>query len=691
MLFRSVILFLFLFFFFNDTATTEIYTLSLHDALPILVFLDSGGLPCTVDDSLPMPVRGLRGKAVESGRTVYDNDFSESGWKEFMPEGHVRLDNVLFAPLMVKGEAVGLLGLANKPGGFTEEDTRLATAFGELVAVALVNDWTFESLEKSEERYRSLAQSANDAIISADSDSRIIYWNQGAERIFAYTDAEALGKPLSMLMPEQFRQRHDGGMERFLRTREPHMIGRTVEMEGLRKDGSVFPMELSLSTWTTKDGDFFTGIIRDITARKRTVKSEVNARAQVQSYATRLSILHKIGLSLNRETDKRRLLRSVLKAAAEITSAGIGVMTLIKEGQTEIISIYYAPWYEQRCEIGEEIPALHMRIAALMEKDDDAAIIHNTASLEQLPEGHLKLKDLLIGTIKDTKGRIMGHFMLSDKADGADFTSEDQEIIALLAAQSSVALVSAENFEREHIVAESLQDALLPDAIIRDDLEIGLLYQSSGPLGKIGGDFYDFIELDQNRLAVLVGDVCGKGLAAATYTAMIKYMLRAYLGEGMEPEECLTKLNAAVHRQVPIEKFVTLGLSIIDTSAGTVTHSSAGHPPPLVCRQNKASFIHIEQAVPLGVLKEHRYDSNRYSIAGACSFSLYTDGLLDARSEGAEPFGEKRLLETFSGCCCQRPQQVAKEVIQAVLDYSGDRLRDDIALVVIGFPDKTPD
>jgi PAS domain S-box-containing protein len=653
-----------------------------------VLFLDAGGLPCTVDESLPMPVRGLRGEALNLKRTVIDNDFASSEWARYLPEGHVELRNVLFAPLIVQGKAAGLLGMANKEGGFTEEDARLATAFGELVAVALANDWTYESLEKSEEQYRSLMQSATDAIIIADSDGRITSWNRGAERMFGYGDDEVQGERISMLMPEEYRPRHTAGIKRFMETSEPRIIGRTVEMSGLRRDGSVFPMELSLSTWSTRDGTFFTGIIRDITERKKTEAAEVNARAQVQSYATRLSILHRIGLSLNRETDVPRLFRSVLKAAAEITSSGVGVMTLINQGQTEVIAMYYAPWYEERCGIGDAIPNLHQRIAALTGKGEDATLLSDLRGLERLPDGHLPLRELLIGTIRDTKGRVLGHFLLSDKADGAAYTDEDREIISLLAAQSSVALVSAENFEREHLVAESLQKALLPDALIRDDLEIGLLYQSAGPMGKVGGDFYDFIELDDHRLAVVVGDVCGKGLAAATYIAMIKYMLRAYLAESHDPGDCLTRLNSAVHNQVPIEKFVTVGLSVIDTGEMIITHASAGHPPPLVCRRESSHALDIQRAVPLGVLSENRYVSSRSTIAGACSISLYTDGLLDARAEGAEPFGEERLLRALSENCCIPPQQVAKKLIDAAVEYSGDNLRDDIALVVVGFPEQ---
>ncbi|MHB9111579.1 MAG: MASE3 domain-containing protein [Thermoleophilia bacterium] len=413
----------------------------------------------------------------------------------------------------------------------------------------------------------------------------------------------------------------------------------------------------------------------------RLYQSELDSRTQIQNYVNQLSVLHNISLSLNRETDQDRLLRMVLRNAAKLTGAGTGIMTLIKEGKTSVISEYYAPWYQDRCEIDDRAATLHQRVELLAH--GDATRIADTGDLDMLPVGHIHLRDLLIGTLRDTRGRTLGHFMLSDKSGGGEFTSEDEELIALLAAQSSVALVSAESFGREHLVAETLQAALLPTVPKRDDVEVGLLYRSAGSYGKVGGDFYDFIELGGSRMAVVVGDVCGKGLEAATYTAMIKYMLRAYLGEGMLPGDCLTRLNLAAHEQMPLEKFITAGLAVIDTSTEVISYSSAGHPPPCICHDGKSTIMQTTQAVPLGVLPDTRYLTTQVSSSEACSIFMYSDGLVEARPEGGEPFGENRLTEVLGGRCCDQAQQVANDVLQAAVDYSGGELRDDIALVAV--------
>ncbi|WP_051261776.1 two-component system sensor histidine kinase NtrB [Desulfovibrio inopinatus] len=124
-------------------------------------------------------------------------------------------------------------------------------------------------LRDSEEKFRFVSETAVDAIIVTDVKGDITFWNNAAKKIFGYTEDEILGKPSSILMPQRYQQRHDDGIERYLKTGEPHHIGNTVEVEGLRKNGNEFPLELSLSTWTTNKGIFFAGIIRDISERKR--------------------------------------------------------------------------------------------------------------------------------------------------------------------------------------------------------------------------------------------------------------------------------------------------------------------------------------------------------------------------------------------------------------------------------------
>jgi diguanylate cyclase (GGDEF)-like protein/PAS domain S-box-containing protein len=126
-----------------------------------------------------------------------------------------------------------------------------------------------DTLRESEARYRAVAQTANDAIITADMTGNIVGWNRGAESIFGYSETEAAGRPLTMLMPPRYRDGHLAGMERMRTGGAAHIIGKgAVELEGLRKDGSEVPLEISLARWESANKTYFTGIIRDITRRK---------------------------------------------------------------------------------------------------------------------------------------------------------------------------------------------------------------------------------------------------------------------------------------------------------------------------------------------------------------------------------------------------------------------------------------
>ncbi len=123
-------------------------------------------------------------------------------------------------------------------------------------------------LRDSETKFRAMAQTAVDAIICADRGDRIVFWNRAAEHMFGYEEAEILDKPVITLVPEEFRAAHSQGVKRYLETGHAVLMGKPKEVQALRKDGSEFPVELSLATWKTQGEVFFTAIIRDITDRK---------------------------------------------------------------------------------------------------------------------------------------------------------------------------------------------------------------------------------------------------------------------------------------------------------------------------------------------------------------------------------------------------------------------------------------
>jgi PAS domain S-box-containing protein len=135
-----------------------------------------------------------------------------------------------------------------------------------------ITEWkkTEEALKQSEERFRSLTQYANDAIITSDQSGTILGWNKGAEKIFGYPEHEILGKSLNILVPPEYLAIHNHSILGADKEASQRVLGKTLELHGLKKDGSVIAIELSVSEWEASAGHFFTGFIRDITGRKRT-------------------------------------------------------------------------------------------------------------------------------------------------------------------------------------------------------------------------------------------------------------------------------------------------------------------------------------------------------------------------------------------------------------------------------------
>lgn len=126
-----------------------------------------------------------------------------------------------------------------------------------------------QELINSEKRFRSVVGTANSAIISADRTGTIIAWNQAAERMFGFGSDEAIGGPLTMIMPQRYHEAYQKGIRSVSEGEPSKLIGQTLEFEALRKDGDEFPIEFSLSTWTTEEGPFFTAVISDITRRRQ--------------------------------------------------------------------------------------------------------------------------------------------------------------------------------------------------------------------------------------------------------------------------------------------------------------------------------------------------------------------------------------------------------------------------------------
>ena len=168
--------------------------------------------------------------------------------------------------------AKGAFAYLTKPYNTEELRQNLLRAIG-VKELAVKVERAEQSLTESEHRFQSLVESATDAIVVANGRGIIESWNRAASRLFGYATDEVVGQALTVLMPARYRQAHEKGLARIEATGEGRVMGSVVELHGLRKNGEEFPIELSLATWKTATGSYYSGIIRDISERKKTAQA----------------------------------------------------------------------------------------------------------------------------------------------------------------------------------------------------------------------------------------------------------------------------------------------------------------------------------------------------------------------------------------------------------------------------------
>jgi serine phosphatase RsbU (regulator of sigma subunit) len=273
--------------------------------------------------------------------------------------------------------------------------------------------------------------------------------------------------------------------------------------------------------------------------------------------------------------------------------------------------------------------------------------------------------------------------VVADKQDG-EFDDEDRLLLSTLAAQLNASMHNAIAYQREHVIADTFQQALLMEPPAIPGIEVGVHYRAATDSARVGGDFYDLVSLGPGKLMVIVGDVCGKSLAAAAQSAVVRYMLRAYAAEG-SPGEALSRLNAAVVTQSPNQPFVTLVVAYVDVARHMFEYACAGHPRPIVLAGLGEFPMPGEGNVPVGIFRGATYPTNRAVLPDDSLVVLYTDGITDARRDGVL-FGEERLREAVRGNLPLGAQALADTLLETVKEYSNGVLADDCAVVAVKLP-----
>ena len=242
---------------------------------------------------------------------------------------------------------------------------------------------------------------------------------------------------------------------------------------------------------------------------------------------------------------------------------------------------------------------------------------------------------------------------------------DETEALRVASAQAATAIENARRFERQRRVARSLQAGLLSTAMPTfGGCEIQAVYEPASSESDVGGDFFDAFELPDGRIALVIGDVSGKGAEAAAQTAMAKYMLRAFATLDPEPERVLFELNNALLQGLDEDRFTTLAYGVFDPSDGSCRIAVGGHPPPMVLRKDTGEVDQFEHGgMVLGAFEDFEFDGESVKLENGDVLVAYTDGLVEARS-GQDFYGRDRVAESLR----RHSTRPAAELVRSVLD-----------------------
>jgi len=284
------------------------------------------------------------------------------------------------------------------------------------------------------------------------------------------------------------------------------------------------------------------------------------------------------------------------------------------------------------------------------------------------------------------RGKLIGVFNFQHQETNA-FSPGRIQLLEALAGHVSTAIENARLFkierEEKDRMARELDEAKTVQLSLFPNWKPELPgYEVEGlciPCREVGGDWFDYIQLDKGKLGIVLADVAGKGMAAALLMASTRSILRMFAEKGLSPAEVLTEVNKVLVQDFPKTRFVTMIYAILDTQSGTFKFANAGHLSPLLINSNEIKTLEANSGLPLGLM-EYFFTDEQIELKQGNRLLLFSDGVSEAMNSSFEEYGLDRI---------QKHMEKSESSIQTLLDdvhtfTAGQPASDDITLLIIG-------
>lgn len=466
---------------------------------------------------------------------------------------------------------------------------------------------------------------------------------------------------------------------------EPYDIGaiRKTTITDDDEDGIPLESDLSDAEKSLENSSVITSMAAGSSAQglRLNVRPEAKLRAIIE-----------ISMALGKVVVLADVLDVILKSLFKIFAQADSGFVLLKDQNSDKLRIRCS---RSRRPDGDDIPVSKTVVRQAMESGQailsanvrgDPRFDHSESIAE------MQLRSLICTPLMDTSGKAMGVLQLSTFDATQMFNSDDLDLLVSVGAQASLAvensamhesLLKQREFQRDMEIAEQVQLSFLPSAPpLVTGYEFADYYDAAQ---SIGGDYFDFVQLPDGRMASIIGDVAGKGIPAALLMARLHASVRYHLFSAQSAGQAITSLNSEMANCALGYRFITLSIAILDPVKHELQLASAGHLPPIIRRDGKpAEFIgHKESGMPLGIMGDQQYGSLTIPLYPNDAIVFYTDGITEAMNPKSHLFSKERARRAISDGP-ESATDLVPGLIAAVESFcEGEPQRDDICVTAI--------
>lgn len=396
-----------------------------------------------------------------------------------------------------------------------------------------------------------------------------------------------------------------------------------------------------------------------------------------------LELIYRVTKNLALTSDLMATLRSILQEIKKVVDTEDGFV-LFKQNQM-LSTVTCRPNSDE----SSYTPTLLNKLV----QANRAVICNDVLTCRQLwPQAPTLVKNMLAIHIGLTEENVQAAIGLINKVNNT-FTAGDVKLLTALAQHLATIIknflahqkvVTQERLSRELEIAAEIQESMLPPKLP----QLGGLSMavSSIPASEVGGDFYDFVTLDDRHLVLMIGDVSGKGIPAAMLTSLTRTMLRVEAMRGEPPHKIIKQANNVLHHDLSrADAFVTVFVAIIDTFEAKLTYASAGHTPTLLWQAEAGKVKQLKAtSPPIGIVGFQDNHSHTIELQPSDTLVFYTDGITEAHSPNNDLFGLNRLVYIVESRAVDAPEILQQYIQSEVLNFSRNASsKDDATLLVV--------